>query len=95
MLYQVVNVQNLLLLNHIKASLRNEFSSGGTGDLSANDTWVELWLDDERDKALAEKLIAKINDQSDDDWFCSACGEKNSAAFEICWQCQKERSMSD
>jgi hypothetical protein len=95
MLYQVVNVQNLLQLNHIKSSLRNEFSAGATGDLSANDTWVELWLDDERDKTLAEKLIAEINEQSGEEWFCSACGEKNSASFEICWQCQKERSMAD
>jgi hypothetical protein len=91
MLYQVINVQNLLNLKHITTTVRNEFSSGATGDLSANDTWAELWLDDERDEDLAKGLIQKMDEAAKEEWFCSQCGEKNGGSFEICWQCQTEQ----
>ena len=90
LLYQVVNVKNLLALRHIQCSVRNEFASGGTGDLSANDTWAELWLDDDRDEAIAKKVIDDMNKAADNDWFCGSCGEKNAGSFEVCWQCQTE-----
>lgn len=93
LLYQVVNVQNLLKLRHIETTLRNEFSAGGTGDLSANETWAELWLVDERDAPLATTIIDEMNAVSDEDWFCSRCGEKNGGAFELCWQCEHPRQL--
>lgn len=91
LLYQVVNVQNLLQMKHINTVIRNEYSGGATGDLSANDTWVELWLEDERDSVLAESIIEEMNSKADDDWFCKKCGEKNGGSFELCWQCQHPR----
>lgn len=91
MLYQVVNVQNLLAHKHIKTTVRNEFSGGATGELSANDTWVELWLDDERDLAVAEAIIRDMKTEAEQEWFCSHCGESNAGSFEVCWQCGTER----
>ncbi len=93
LLYQVVNVKNLLALRRIQCSVRNEFSSGGTGDLSANDTWVELWLNDERDAPLAKKLIDEMQSALEKEWFCGTCGEKNAGSFELCWQCHIERKV--
>ncbi|WP_196160555.1 DUF2007 domain-containing protein [Reinekea sp. G2M2-21] len=93
LLYQVVNVQNLLSLHHIETIVRNEYAAGATGDLSANETWAELWLQDERDQAQAQQLIAQMDEQSREEWFCSQCGEKNSGSFEVCWQCQTERRL--
>lgn len=93
LLYQVVNVQNLLSLKNISTTIRNEFASGGTGDLSANDTWAELWLDDDRDEVQARNIISELNQQANEEWFCSHCGEKNGGAFEVCWQCNTERNL--
>jgi hypothetical protein len=91
LLYQVVNVQNLLKLKNITSTIRNEYSAGGTGDLSANETWAELWLDDSRDEVLAKEIIATMNTESEEEWFCGNCGEKNAGSFELCWSCQTEK----
>jgi len=92
-LYQVVNVQNLLKVSRIESQVRNEYAAGGTGDLSANDTWVELWLEDERDETKAEEIIRALKTEDVEDWFCSKCGEKNGGAFEFCWHCQNEQKQ--
>lgn len=87
-LYQVVNMQNILQLNRIQTQLRNEYAAGAAGDLAPHDAWPELWLLDERDKLLANKVITALNAQArTEDWFCSQCGEQNGGAFDECWQC--------
>ncbi len=93
MLYQVVNVQNLLKLKHIQSQVRNEFSAGGTGELSANDTWVELYLDDLRDETQANEIIAQMNAQQGQEWMCQQCHELNNGSFELCWHCQADRKF--
>ncbi|MEJ2042768.1 MAG: DUF2007 domain-containing protein [Reinekea sp.] len=89
LLYQVVNVQNLLKLNGIESMVRNEYAGGAAGDLAI--TWVELWLMREQDQEAALKIIEQVAgaDQTED-WFCSRCGEANNGSFELCWNCQKE-----
>ena len=85
----VGNIKNLLSLSHIDVVLKNEFASGGVGDLSAFDAWVEVWLVNEHQE---EKAMAIINDamsaNQKADWFCMHCKERNAGSFEICWQCQ-------
>lgn len=83
------NIKNLLNLNNIEIVLKNEFASGGVGDLSAFDAWVEIWLvNDQQEK----KAMAIINDaiciNQKADWFCNHCKERNAGSFEICWHCQ-------
>lgn len=90
-LYQVVNIQNLLQLKHIQTSIRNEFASGGSGELAPHDVWPELWLSDERDESLAKSIIEQIELQATEEWYCSQCGEKNAGSFDYCWQCEAER----
>lgn len=91
-LYQVANVQNLLAIRHIRTSIRNQYAGGAIGELSANDAWVELWLDDERDEALAKRLMADLLSEPQPDWHCPLCQEANPDKFETCWSCQAERA---
>jgi len=88
----VSNVQNVVQNAGIDVTLKNEYVAGGAGDLSPFDTWLELWVTEDKDYDKAIKIIASINNTDNtDDWFCSQCHEKNSSSFEICWQCQHER----
>ncbi|NRA69449.1 MAG: DUF2007 domain-containing protein [Gammaproteobacteria bacterium] len=81
--------KNLLTENSISTVLKNEFASAGAGELSAIDTWPELWVHHEADYQAAESLITTLQNQPEqEDWTCSSCDEKNGDAFEICWNCQ-------
>jgi len=91
--FLVSNIQNIVQNSGIDVTLKNEYVAGGAGDLSPFDTWLELWVSEDKDYEKAIKIIASINNtDSTDNWFCSTCHEKNSASFEICWQCQNERA---
>ena len=93
-LYQVVNVQNSLRMHQIETSLRNEFAAGGSGELSPIDVWPELWLVDERDRIEAQRVVDEATASALEDWICSACGESNGGAFEVCWSCGGDRSAA-
>lgn len=69
--------------------LKNEYASGGAGELSPFDTWLELWLIDDTDFVQAnEQLLNALELNQKTDWFCQKCKEQNEGTFEICWQCQ-------
>jgi len=90
--FLVSNVQNIVQNSGIEVTLKNEYIAGGAGDLSPFDTWLELWITEDKDYEKAINIIASIeNTDNTHDWFCSQCHERNSASFEICWQCQHER----
>ena len=87
----VSNVQNILSNADINLTLKNEYAGGASGDLSFLSTWPELWVvqDDDFDKAM--EIINRItNEINESDWSCSQCSEQNSAAFEVCWNCQHD-----
>ncbi|REL27234.1 DUF2007 domain-containing protein [Thalassotalea euphylliae] len=85
----VANVQNLLTMAGIEVLLKNQFASGGVGELAAVDAWPELWLVNERQAEKAQQIIANAKRQGQrEDWFCPHCKEQNGAAFEVCWQCE-------
>ena len=87
----VSNAKNILENAGIAAILKNEFASGGLGDLAALDTWLEVWVanDEDYDKAiLTLKLALQAKDSSE--WVCSNCHEVNAASFDFCWNCEKE-----
>lgn len=91
----VENAKNLLLNEGIEAFIKNDFASSGVGELSAIDTWPELWVQDERHYAAASQIIEQLTSKYDGaEWFCKHCNEFNSAAFEVCWKCQTERVLS-
>ena len=89
--FLVSNARNILENENIQSVLKNEFISGAAGDLSPFDTWQELWVED-KDISKAENLLLSLaENNSSTEWTCSACGEVNGAAFDICWNCQKDR----
>ena len=84
----VQNARNLLENNHIKTILKNEFASGGAGDLVPNETWPELWVLDDADYSRAMQSLAALLAKTDKpDWVCASCNEPNGAMFESCWNC--------
>jgi len=89
----VGNVKNILEHEGIVTILRNEFASGGVGELSFLDSWPELWVMDDTDYDAARKIIASMSEpKTGKDWVCPTCNETNDPSFEICWKCQTEKS---
>ena len=84
----VFNMKNVLQEEGIETIVVNEFASGGAGDLSAFDTWPELWIEDEAKMIKAQVIVEDILTATETDpWFCRGCLERNDASFHICWNC--------
>lgn len=85
----VANVQNILTINRIKSTLLNQYASGGSGELSAIDSWPELWVK-ETDYQAAIAIIKPLNEPTQQyPWRCNNCGEENESSFDFCWNCQE------
>ncbi|PHS31389.1 MAG: hypothetical protein COA95_06210 [Methylophaga sp.] len=88
--YLVHNIQNIIENNGVMTSLKNEYAGGGVGDLVPHESWLELWVVNDYDYDKAMQLINDTMKESEKpEWTCSACKEINTAAFEFCWNCQK------
>ena len=83
------NVKNIIETQGINTFIKNEFSQGAVGEISAFDSWPEIWVFDDSDYERAVEIV-KSSQKSNKtlDWLCSNCAEKNDASFEICWNCQ-------
>jgi hypothetical protein len=88
----VFHMRNLLQDAGIVAHLRNEFASGGVGDLSPFETWPELWVDDGEAEQASALISSDFLLESDcGEWLCSRCGERNDGHFQLCWNCTQAR----
>jgi hypothetical protein len=91
--FLVSNAKNILELQGIDVTLKNEFASGAIGEVSAFDAWVEVWVLNDADYEEACSIIeSSLSKDGDKEWVCSGCNEKNDASFETCWNCQSENS---
>lgn len=88
----VTNMKNLIKSAGIEVIIRNEYAHGAIGEISAFDTWPELWLVKESDLAAANAIVESSKQQSNSQWQCPNCQEFNADSFELCWQCQQEKS---
>ncbi|WP_413698690.1 DUF2007 domain-containing protein [Psychromonas sp. KJ10-10] len=91
-LFMVTNVKNIMEAQGIDVFIKNEFSQGAIGEISAFDAWPEVWLFNEDDFQRATEVLeasAKLCDK--EDWTCENCLENNASSFEICWNCNSER----
>ena len=88
----VGNAKNILEINGLDVVLRNEHASSVIGEVSAFDSWVELWVlkDTDYDRAceIIETSLSKVGAQ---EWVCTLCNEENDVSFEVCWNCQAEK----
>jgi len=87
------NVQTAKMLlerSGIACFIKNEFASGGVGELAFLDTWPELWIHRDEDVEEADRLLETFNTRNEkesEDWLCPQCAEINNVSFETCWKC--------
>lgn len=93
--FLVNNVKNLIEAQKIGCFIKNEFSQGAVGEISAFDAWPEVWIFNDADFERALEIVnLSPRDNKMLDWICCHCAEKNDSAFEICWNCQLENTSS-
>lgn len=88
----VVNVKNQVEAAGIPTFVKNEFSSGAVGELSPHETWAELWVVNEVDYIQAQAVLKQAQADAETEWQCPKCHEVNAGSFDLCWNCQTDRS---
>lgn len=83
-------IKDLLEEKGIKSIIKNEFLSGGAGELPPIEVWPELWIVEKEDKVPARKIVddflSSVNTQSESR-NCPICDEIIEGQFLICWNC--------
>lgn len=91
----VFNLKNILQEKGVECVIKNEFASGGVGDLAPFETWPELWVKDDRDQVLVDQLLMEIGSNDNGSvWQCRQCMEENEGQFGICWKCGHSKTQS-
>lgn len=89
----VNNIKNLVEAQDVNIFIKNEFSQGAVGEISAFDSWPELWVYDDSDFDRVVVIVKSLHSNNETiDWVCKGCSETNDASFEICWNCQHENA---
>ncbi|GAB7535366.1 DUF2007 domain-containing protein [Burkholderia sp. 22PA0099] len=89
---------NVLNAAGIGCELHNRFATGALGGLPPDQCAPEIWLDDERDTALARRILEAAASGPPADasrWRCGGCGEWLDAQFTACWRCGRIRDPRD
>lgn len=89
----VSNMKNIIEAQEIEVFIKNEYAQGAVGEVSAFDTWPEVWVVNDTDFDSAMEIV-NSSQRSDNtvDWTCKSCAEENDSSFEICWKCQSENT---
>jgi hypothetical protein len=93
-LADVAHWRNILELRGIGCHIRNLYASSVTGEVPWLESLPELWVLDDRDAALALRLIRDGRAEPPGTagaWTCEGCGERSEAQFTACWSCGRER----
>lgn len=88
-LFWVAYYQDILRSNGIECVIKNEFLSGGVGELPPNECWPML-LVQENDFERAQQIVQQELNSADKQypkWTCPRCGEGNEGQFGACWNC--------
>lgn len=88
---------SLLQQAGVSAQILNTYAQGASGEIPFEQAYPQIWLEDARDKVLAEKIINKYEaTPPNTEWiYCRGCGERNPANFEFCWQCGKDFAQDE
>ena len=87
----VATVANHLGQNDIEVITKNQYASGGVGQLAPIETWPEVWVVNDKDCLHAIKLVEDLNKDLDKpQWQCQNCNEMNDTTFDFCWNCQHD-----
>lgn len=94
-IYAAATLTEAYLLLHrlqqagIAVRVFNEHAHGALGEIPFPHAYPELWVEHDADAPRARAVVEEY-ERADGDAtasLCSACGESNPAAFEICWRC--------
>ncbi|OJA51314.1 putative signal transducing protein [Burkholderia ubonensis] len=89
---------NVLEAAGVGCELHNRYAPGALGGLPADACAPEVWLDDERDEALARRLLDAASRgpaAGATPWRCPQCGESLEVQFTACWRCGAVRDPRD
>lgn len=86
----VGHLRNILEDHGIRCFVKNEYLSGGAGELPPTECWPEIWVQREIDHERAEALIRKVladEAVAGQGWTCPQCEEVLEGQFDQCWSC--------
>ena len=75
----------------IAAEVLNRYAQGATGEIPVDQARPQIWLEEERDRARAMKIIRdyETTPATSGRVYCRHCAERNPENFELCWKCGK------
>ena len=83
---------NLLEQAGIACHIAGRYLQGGAGEIPVDQCGPDLWLEDERDREAALRIIdGRADSRVRPHWHCDACGEWLQPQFSTCWQCGASR----
>ena len=85
------HARNLLEASGIRAQVRNERLGSAMGELPPAECQAEVWIEDAREAARAERLLREGAPVTGTAWTCAACGETMEPQFAQCWRCGATR----
>ena len=83
------HARNLLESQGIRAEIRNERLSSVMGELPPAECQAEVWVEDPREAARAERLLREGVAVTGAPWTCPHCGERLEPQFAQCWRCAR------
>lgn len=92
---------DIVLIGHLASLLdeagipcfvKNQYLSGGIGELPPTETWPELWVRRDHEYALAKEIVEEatrrdVLAEAAPAWRCPGCGEEVEGQFALCWNC--------
>jgi hypothetical protein len=81
------HAKNLLVSAGIRAEVRNERLASAMGELPPAECQAEVWVAEDADVALAERLLREGVRVAGEPWTCARCGELLEPQFTQCWRC--------
>jgi len=85
------HIRNVLEQHQISAVVKNEQLFSAAGEIPFAECLAEVWVKQKLDYQRAERIIRELQSEpetSGPDWICANCGESNTAAYAICWNCE-------
>lgn len=82
-------VESLLDNAGIECTVRNQYLSGGVGELPVNECWPEVWVLHDADADTAAEIIERAlkKQPTANAWNCPQCEEQLEGQFAQCWKC--------
>jgi hypothetical protein len=82
-------VRDLLTHAGVAAHVFNQHAMAAMGETAVGSCYPQVWIAQEHQERHARSVIAEYEAEpvSSSQKNCTACGEQNPGAFEICWNC--------